>query len=467
MSISRNNLETQLSLESNVGVFSNEFITSSEEDVGARNSRFDGEELDVGIFLDDDDAVSLNENNIMNHEDADGFGTFHNSSASLAQDFHLISCGNLSLKPQRVKCYPKPDALNPCEDVMGSNWLRVPVWIVVSFTVFGNVAVLVVILSSRSGVSVFKFLVSNLAFADLCTGLYLLLVASMDIHSIREYFNYAFDWQYGLGCKTAGFLTVFASNLSVYTLTVITVERWLTITYAIYLKKRINLRTAVFIMLGGWIYSIGIALLPLFGFSNYSSTSICLPMQTKDWHDISFLLALLTTSALAFIIIAISYSRIYFSLGKETRQAEVAVAKKMVLLVFTNFVCFAPILFFALTAMAGYPLIDVAKSKILLVFFYPLNSCANPYLYAIITTQYRKDLFTLLAKCGLCSKRAQRYKISYSIPTLNHTTVPLMISQNNHSSSFSSGTERKAKAPPEANGRTDELREVKARETEI
>lgn len=65
---------------------------------------------------------------------------------------------------------------------------------------------------------------------------------------------------------------------------------------------------------------------------------------------------------------------------------------------FTNFACWAPIAFFGLTALAGVPLIDVAKSKILLVFFYPLNSCADPYLYAILTAQYRRDLFMLLSR---------------------------------------------------------------------
>lgn len=459
-----------------MGVFPGEFQTSSEEEEEETSDKYaspehvgyaddnegDGDDTH-GVFL-DGDGITF-EGHVMDQELE---GTFHNSFASLDKEFQ-ISCGNLSLNPKKVKCYPQPDALNPCEDVMGSDWLRVPVWVVVSFTVIGNVSVLVVILSSRSGVSVFKFLVSNLAFADLCTGLYLLLVASMDIHSIGEYFNYAFEWQYGLGCQTAGFLTVFASNLSVYTLTVITIERWLTITYAIYLKKRIKLRTAVVIMIGGWLYSIGIAMLPLFGFSNYSSTSICLPMESRDWNDKSFLLALLSSSAVAFIIIAISYAKIYFSLGRETRQAEVKVAKKMVLLVFTNFVCFAPILFFALTAMAGYPLIDVAKSKILLVFFYPLNSCANPYLYAIITTQYRKDLFSLLAKCGFCAKRAQKYRISYSIP-LNHTTVPLM-STTNTTSSTSGGTDKK-KGPADELVRAQvstamEMKKLETKETEM
>lgn len=45
--------------------------------------------------------------------------------------------------------------------------------------------------------SVPRFLMCHLAFADLCLGLYLLLIASIDAHSMGEYFNYAFDWQYG------------------------------------------------------------------------------------------------------------------------------------------------------------------------------------------------------------------------------------------------------------------------------
>jgi hypothetical protein len=37
----------------------------------------------------------------------------------------------------------------------------------------------------------------NLAFADLCMGTYLLLIAAMDVHSMGTYFNYAIDWQEG------------------------------------------------------------------------------------------------------------------------------------------------------------------------------------------------------------------------------------------------------------------------------
>lgn len=135
------------------------------------------------------------------------------------------------------------------------------------------------------------------------------------------------------------------------------------------------------------------------------TNSICLPMEARDSLDIVYLVSIMAVNGLAFCIIAICYARMYFSLDKGTRHAvtqvsrgEMTVAKKMALLVFTNFACWAPIAFFGLTALAGFPMIDVAKSKILLVFFYPLNSCADPYLYAILTSQYRRDLFVLLSK---------------------------------------------------------------------
>ena len=70
----------------------------------------------------------------------------------------------------------------------------------------------------------------------------------------------------------AGFLTVFASELSIFTLTVITCERWYTITYAIHLNKRLKLSTAGKIMAVGWIYAVAMAALPLMGISGYSKT---------------------------------------------------------------------------------------------------------------------------------------------------------------------------------------------------
>jgi thyroid stimulating hormone receptor len=364
-------------------------------------------------------------------------GTFHAKSAEIPDQHSVIAiCGNLAIRTPSVKCYPEANALNPCEDIMGFSWLRISVWFVVVLAVVGNLAVIVVVLFSGGELTVNRFLMCNLAFADFCMGLYLLLIASMDLHSVGTYFNFAFDWQYGFGCKLAGFLTVFASHLSIFSLTVITLERWFAITYAIHLTRRIRLGAAAKTMLGVWVYSIFVATLPLVGVSNYSSTSICLPMEVNRAADRAYLFSIIIVNGIAFALIAICYAQIYLSLGHQTRH-EMAVAKKFALLVFTDFATWAPISFFSITALAGYPLIGVTKSKILLVFFYPINSCANPYLYAIMTAHYRRDFFILLSRCGLCKKKAQKYTIttsnnSHPIPLLARSNGQCQIIKANH-----------------------------------
>ena len=61
----------------------------------------------------------------------------------------FVNCGRLVKNFRDVQCIPKPDAFNPCEDIMGNIALRVAVWVVVVTAVVGNVAVMLVLLSSR------------------------------------------------------------------------------------------------------------------------------------------------------------------------------------------------------------------------------------------------------------------------------------------------------------------------------
>lgn len=158
----------------------------------------------------------------------------------------------------------------------------------------------------------------------------------------------------GIGCKVAGFLTAFATHLSVFTLTLVTIERWYAITHAIYLNKRLKLKMASCIMVGGWLYSFVMSTLPLFGISNYSSTryvqlnhirlpnkgkhinlfsfilnvySICLPMETRDTIDIIYLVSVIGMNGFGFCINAICYARMYLSLNKETRSSHTNVSR--------------------------------------------------------------------------------------------------------------------------------------------
>ncbi|XP_068865486.1 follicle-stimulating hormone receptor isoform X4 [Aphelocoma coerulescens] len=316
-----------------------------------------------------------------------------------------------------VACSPKPDAFNPCEDIMGYNILRVLIWFINILAITGNTVVLIILISSQSKLTVPRFLMCNLAFADLCIGIYLLFIASVDIQTKSQYYNYAIDWQTGAGCNAAGFFTVFASELSVYTLTVITLERWHTITYAMQLHRKVRLRHAVIIMIFGWVFAFTVALLPIFGVSSYMKVSICLPMDIETPFAQAYVIFLLVLNVVTFVIICVCYICIYFTVRNHnvvSSNSDTNIAKRMAILIFTDFLCMAPISFFAISASLKVPLITVSNSKILLVLFYPINSCANPFLYAIFTKTFRRDFFILLSKFGCCEMQAQIYRTEIS-----------------------------------------------------
>ncbi|XP_028997220.1 thyrotropin receptor [Betta splendens] len=343
-----------------------------------------------------------------------GFGeTLKNPQEDTGQDFDSRYDYVVCEEGEEVACAPAPDEFNPCEDIMGFGFLRASVWFVSLLALVGNVLVLLVLLTSHYKLSVSRFLMCHLAFADLCMGIYLLLIASVDVHTRSEYFNHAIDWQTGPGCGLAGFLTVFASELSVYTLTAITLERWYAITFAMRLDRKLRLHHAAAAMLGGWLACLVLALLPLLGVSSYQKVSICLPMDTQSTVAEVYVLCVLLLNILAFFIICACYLKIYCAVHNphyRSGSKDTNIAKRMAVLIFTDFLCMAPISFYAMSAVLDQPLITVSNSKILLVLFYPLNSCANPFLYAIFTKAFRGDVFILLSKVGLCQKRAQLFR---------------------------------------------------------
>ncbi|XP_034754099.1 lutropin-choriogonadotropic hormone receptor [Etheostoma cragini] len=332
-----------------------------------------------------------------------------------------------------LKCTPIPDDFNPCEDLLGFSFLRCLTWIITVFAVTGNLAVLAMLLISHHKLTISKFLMCNLAFADLCMGLYLMLIAFMDYLSRHQYYNHATNWQTGLGCGVAGFLTVFASELSVYTLTVISLERWHTITNAMHVNKRLRMRHVAAIMGAGWVFSLLVALLPLVGVSSYSKVSICLPMDIDSLASQVYVMAVLILNVVSFLVVCYCYICIYLSVRNpehSTRHGDTKIAKRMAVLIFTDFVCMAPISFFAISAALCMPLITVSHSKILLILFYPINSLCNPFLYTLFTRAFRKDAWLLLSRCGCCHASADLYR---SQTLASHLNVP---NRNPHSLSF-------------------------------
>ena len=77
--------------------------------------------------------------------------------------------------------------------------------------------------------------------------------------------------------------------------------------------------------------------------------SICLPMETKGFLAQAYLIILLLVNGLAFLVISGCYTSMYWSISRHDHNhtpSDLTVAKRMALLVFTDFACWAPIAFF-------------------------------------------------------------------------------------------------------------------------
>ena len=167
----------------------------------------------------------------------------------------------------------------PCSDQFGSWFLHFGVWLAFLLALIGNVIVILVIIFSRTKMDVSRFLIWNLACANLAMSIYLGFLAGVDAATLGVFCQYGVHWQLSPGCSAAGFLAVFSSELSIYTLSVITLERFYAIKHALHLQKRLKLQHALVIMCFGWVFALLVAMLPLVGVNSYYKYAVCLPFD--------------------------------------------------------------------------------------------------------------------------------------------------------------------------------------------
>ncbi|CAH2014451.1 unnamed protein product [Acanthoscelides obtectus] len=78
---------------------------------------------------DEDDFFNLDSSE--ESEEEEELGIFHSKPTEVNSTQTDPHCGRISFQTPEVECMPDPNALNPCEDIMGVEWLRISVWCVV------------------------------------------------------------------------------------------------------------------------------------------------------------------------------------------------------------------------------------------------------------------------------------------------------------------------------------------------
>nr|XP_027237958.1 relaxin receptor 2-like [Penaeus vannamei] len=293
---------------------------------------------------------------------------------------------------------------------------------------------------------VHSFLITNLALGDLCMGIYLLIIAAVDVNYRGVYFIYDALWRTSSLCQLAGFLSTFSSELSVFTLTenrVLEFTPKLIREIAVYfhtkvlcvfpLNKRLvergtSKRYFVRSHHSGKVRchhlpfsresseheldedhnGRGVGICGRAGCSTALQHSLfqellrevgCLPRPSHhtreaEWWQYS-VFVFLALNLISFSVIAASYWGMYRAarttsaavIRSDQQRRDSNMAKKMTLIVVTDAACWLPIILLGFVSLAGGRIPPQVFAWVA-VFVLPLNAAVNPLLYTLSTAPF-------------------------------------------------------------------------------
>ena len=232
-----------------------------------------------------------------------------------------------------VQCTSRDDiSFSSCHKLLRNNVIKYSIWILGIMAFAGNLIVIVWRSIAKDTSRVTSLLLTNLAVADLLMGVYMLIIAYKDIEWDGVYYKHDVSWRAGELCKYAGVISMVSSEVSVLTLTVITLDRLICIVF-VFRFTRWSVKKAAAIMCMVWILGFCISLAPLFydtSFYDYERdmhffgrSAVCLPLQLSNerlpgWeYSVSVFIAL---NGVSFLFILLAYASMYHTIVKTANK---------------------------------------------------------------------------------------------------------------------------------------------------
>uniref|UniRef100_A0A8C7HNS1 Leucine rich repeat containing G protein-coupled receptor 5 n=1 Tax=Oncorhynchus kisutch TaxID=8019 RepID=A0A8C7HNS1_ONCKI len=280
----------------------------------------------------------------------------------------------------------------PCHHLFGSWLIRVGVWVIATLSLVCNTLVMVSIFLSPSFLSPVKLLIGLLALVNSLMGLWSATLATVDALTFGSFGRYGARWESSTGCKLTGFVSIFASETSIFLLTVAALERGLSIRRGKAAEGKTSTGTLRLVAALCFLLGLAITLLPLLG--DYGVSSICLPMPYEEPSSLGFMVALVLVNSLCYLIMTVTYARLYCSLekGEPDNLWDCSMIRHVAWLLFTNCLLYFPVAFLSFSSLLKLPSVgpEVVKSVLLVVV--PLPACLNPLLYVLFNPHFREDL---------------------------------------------------------------------------
>ena len=296
-------------------------------------------------------------------------------------------------------CSPDIDEFSSCDDLLANGALQILIWVRGAIALLGNFFVIIWRCLRKDHAHYSFKLIINLSISDFLMGVYLIIIASVDQWYRGVYILFEDEWRKSFLCRFAGMITVLSSEMSVFTMVVMTLDRVnVIINHLRYSSLNLTLKASLMVCFSGWIIFLVISIAPMFDghyFQNfYGQTGVCLPFTLKNikntgWEYAMFIFNVL--NGIAFTALLMGYFMIYCSIhssrqasGRSFADSDVRLLKKITLIIISDCLCWMPIIILSCMALRGVFIPAVVPAWIA-VFILLLNSALNPFLYTIST----------------------------------------------------------------------------------
>lgn len=307
------------------------------------------------------------------------------------------------------ECYAEV-YINPTLVTIQSGWYS----FILTLGVIGNIYIILAVCCRKEMSSTINLFIVNLAVSDLG-----ILVISLPAEYIKDYFAWPFD---KLTCQIFSPLNEVFFCVSIFTLTVITIERFRAICKPF--KPRLKERDAKIIILIVWLVSyltVGLPMSFLMVVEEIGNYRKCLPMWPGDLHRRLHTCFIATLIILPLFITATGYSAIVMSMRKQSAriraransicsatdtfrsdmfrlQQNTKLIKMLLLIVVVFWICMLPLTLLALAIEFGS--IDPTTKTVEGLYTFSIalffsNSAFNPIAVYMMSSDLRKGLYAL------------------------------------------------------------------------
>lgn len=292
---------------------------------------------------------------------------------------------------------PHSGPFKPCEHLFGSWLIRIGVWTTAVLALSCNALVAFTVFRTPLYISSIKLLIGVIAVVDILMGVSSAILAVVDTFTFGSFAQHGAWWEGGIGCQIVGFLSIFASESSVFLLTLAALERGFSVKCSSKFEMKAPLSSLKAIILLCVLLALTIATVPLLGGSEYNASPLCLPLPFGEPSTTGYMVALVLLNSLCFLIMTIAYTRLYCSLEKGELENlwDCSMVKHTALLLFTNCILYCPVAFLSFSSLLNLTFISPEVIKFILLVIVPLPACLNPLLYIVFNPHFKEDMGSL------------------------------------------------------------------------